>query len=281
MKLCYQVATPDVAQDESVTAYQGNLETSFANLAAYGYDGVELMSRDPEGLDWAAVRQMAAQHGLSIVMICTGEVYGQSGISFTDPEEKRRTEAVRRVCKLVDCASACGAGIVNIGRVRGSYSPKIPHAQTDAWAIEAFRTISDYAAKQDVRLALENVTIMQTNFINTIQEAAEMVDRVGRENFKVMMDVFHLNIEEKDMVETIKRYAAYNIHVHLSDNNRRYPGQCGLDFPKIIRTFHDVGFDGAFCTEVFQYPNQDVAARETIAYLGPIFREIYGRPFPG
>ncbi|MBR3129737.1 MAG: sugar phosphate isomerase/epimerase, partial [Clostridia bacterium] len=64
MKLCYQVATPDVAVSPAVTAYQGPLETSFSELARLGYDGVELMTISPDLLDWKHVRRVADDNGL-------------------------------------------------------------------------------------------------------------------------------------------------------------------------------------------------------------------------
>ena len=129
-----------------------------------------------------------------------------------------------------------------------------------------------------MQIALENVTILQTNFINTMADIRRMVDRTARPNFRAMMDVFHLNIEEKDMFAAIREYADINIHVHLCDNNRRYPGNCGLDFEEIIGAFHDAGYDDIFCTEVFQYPDMEECAKRSIAYLAPIFEKIYGRP---
>lgn len=276
MKFCYQVATPDVAIAPSVTAFQGDLEHSFSRLSQIGYDGVELMTLDPSKLDWEQVRRTAEQNGLSVVLVCTGEIWGQLGLSFTDSDESVRKEAVRRVCEIIDFAAALGAN-VNIGRVRGQFRDGISKEQTHAWAVDAFRAISDHAGPKNVAIALESVTLMQTNFINTLAEAAEMVDAVQRDNFKLMMDVFHLNIEEKDLYQAIRDYAKYNIHVHLADNNRRYPGHCGMDFQKVISTFREVGYDGAFCTEIFQIPDQEQAAQGAMAHLKPIFHEIYGR----
>ena len=127
-----------------------------------------------------------------------------------------------------------------------------------------------------MKIALETVTIMQTNFVNTLAEGAAMVDRVGRPNFRLMMDIFHLNLEEKDLYEAIRAYSSYNIHVHLADNNRRYPGQCGLDFEKILTVFRECGYDGNYCTEIFQLPSMEEAARESIRYLRPIADRVYG-----
>lgn len=276
MKLCYQVATPDVAIADSVTAYQGPLQKTFGDLAALGYDGVELMTIDPGKLDWNEVRKTAADLGLTVGLVCTGEVFGQLGLSFADPDAGKRAEAIARVNGLIDFAASQHAKI-NIGRVRGQYRSGISHEQTEEWAVEGFRAISDHAAPLGVQIALENVTIMQTNFVNTMAEARRMIEMTDRPNFKAMMDVFHLNIEEKDMYQAIRDYADINIHVHLCDNNRRYPGNCGLDFPKIIQTFHDVGYDDLFCTEVFQFPSMEECAKRSIAYLAPIFERVYGR----
>lgn len=86
MKFCYQVATPDVAIAPSVTSYQGALEKSFQDIAALGYDQAELMTVDPDKLDWTDVKKLAEKYNLTIPLICTGEVYGQLGISFVDPD---------------------------------------------------------------------------------------------------------------------------------------------------------------------------------------------------
>ena len=276
MKLCYQVATPDVAIADSVTAYQGPLQKTFGDIAAYGYDGVELMTIDPGKLNWDEVKKTAEDLGLVVGLVCTGEIYGQLGLSFADPDAGRRREAVDRVNGIIDFAASQNAK-VNIGRVRGQYRPDVAREQTEEWAVEAFQAISDHAAPKGVMIALENVTIMQTNFINTMAEARRIIDMTDRPNFRAMMDVFHLNLEERDIYQAIRDYADINVHVHLCDNNRRYPGNCGLDFERIIQTFHDVGYDDLYSTEVFQLPSMEECAKRSIAYLAPIFQRVYGR----
>ena len=275
MKLCYQVATPDVAIADSVTAYQGSLEQSFAALAELGYSGVELMTLDPSRLDWDQIRRQAETHGLVIPLVCTGEIFGQLGLSFANPNKQNRQEALKRVKEMIDFAEFLGANI-NIGRVRGHYCGELTREQSYRYAVEAFRQISEYAAGKNVQIALETVTIMQTNFINTLAEAKQVISDVGCDNFRVMMDVFHLNLEEKDICQAIDEYSDLNIHVHLADNNRRYPGHCGLDFEKIIRCFYQNGYDGAFCTEIFQIPDQQAAAEGAMRHLKPIFERVYG-----
>jgi sugar phosphate isomerase/epimerase len=270
------VATPDVAISPAVTAFQGRLEDSFRSLGELGYDGVELMTLNPLELDWDKVKREAEKNKLDVVLVCTGEIFGQKKLSFMDKNPEIRSNAIARVKEIIDFAAYQGA-YINIGRVRGQYCEELPQEISYRYAIDAFKNISDYAGKKNVMIALESVTLMQTNFINTIEEAVKVVKDVDNDHFKIMMDIFHLNIEEKDMFETIKKYFEYNVHVHLADNNRRYPGHCGLDFERIIRAFKEVGYDGAFCTEIFQIPDQDAAAKGAIEHLRPILSKVYGQ----
>lgn len=274
MRLCYQVATPDVKIDDSVTAYQGPLEKSFKDLSALGYDGVELMTLNPKELDWEEVKSLLEKHHLKAALVCTGEIFGQLKLSYTDPDADIRKEAIRRTKEIIDFAGFLGSDI-NIGRIRGQYNKLLSRKETWDLAVAAFKEISIYAQEKKVRIALETVTIMQTNFINTLEEGLQMVKDVDEENFRLMMDIFHLNLEEKDIYDAIRAYKDYNIHVHLADNNRRYPGHCGLDFEKIIRTFRECGYDGTYSTEIFQIPDQEVAARESIRHLRPILNAVY------
>ncbi|MBO1264309.1 sugar phosphate isomerase/epimerase [Proteiniclasticum sp. SCR006] len=274
MRLCYQVATPDVKIDDSVTAYQGPLEKSFKDLSALGYDGVELMTLNPKELDWEEVKSLLEKYHLKAALVCTGEIFGQLKLSYTDPDAEIRKEAIRRTKEIIDFAGFLGSDI-NIGRIRGQYNKVLSRKETWDLAVAAFKEISIYAQEKKVRIALETVTIMQTNFINTLEEGLQMVKDVDEENFRLMMDIFHLNLEEKDIYDAIRAYKDYNIHVHLADNNRRYPGHCGLDFEKIIRTFRECGYDGTYSTEIFQIPDQEVAARESIRHLRPILNAVY------
>ncbi len=275
MKLCYQVATPDVTVADSVTAYQGDLRISFADLAALGYDGIEFMTLKPSELNWEEIKAEAEKNHLIIALVCTGEIFGQLGLSYTNPKAEIRKEAIARTKEIIDFAGFFGANI-NIGRIRGQYCKELTRMQTEEYAVMAFRELSDYAAEKNVAIALETVTIMQTNFINTLEEGRKMVEWVSKPNFRLMMDIFHLNLEEKDIYEAIKKYSSYNIHVHLADNNRRYPGHCGLDFEKILSTFKACGYDGSFCTEIFQIPNQWDAAKGAARHLKPIIAKVYG-----
>lgn len=274
MKFCYQVATPDVEVSPAVTAFQGKIIDSLDCLSEMGYDGVEFMTLDPHKLDREKIRLELDKRDMMVSLVCTGEIFGQLGLSYMDKEPERRKEAVRRSKAIVDFAEMLDANI-NIGRIHGVFRHDVDRETSYSWLLDSLRDLCDYAGPKNVLVALENVTIMQTNCMNTVAETIQTAKDVGRDNCRIMMDVFHMNIEEKDLFQSIHEYAAQTVHVHLADNNRRYPGNCGLDFERILRAFKDAGYDATYTTEIFQIPDQVAAAEGAIRHLSPLFKKVY------
>jgi sugar phosphate isomerase/epimerase len=274
MRLCYQVATPDVTIAPSVTAYQGNLERSFQRLKECGYHGIELMTRDPQLLNVNEIKDYCIKYNLNVTMICTGEVFGQDKLYFTAQDETIREASIKRICDIIDFAAEFGAS-VNLGRVKGFYYDGVSEETIYRWAVEGLKKVSEYAKTKNVEIVVEPVTIMQTNFINTTGEGINLIKDVGMDNLKLMLDIFHMNIEEKNIIESIEASRGYIGYVHLSDNNRRAPGNCGLDFKAILKALKEKGaYDGAVSVEVFQLPDQDWALEYSIKHLKPIVDEL-------
>ena len=155
---------------DSVTAYQGPLAKTFGDLGALGYDGVELMTLNPGKLDWREVKETAEENNLSVVLVCTGEIFGQPGIElYTPPPVPTPGRPWRGQMEIIDFGRLPG-GQCQYRRIRGQYCRELDREETIELAQNAFTELADYAAPKNVDIALETVTIMQTNFINTLAE---------------------------------------------------------------------------------------------------------------
>ena len=275
MKFSYQVATPEVLYNPGMTCLQGDFRENVKLLAELGYDSVELMTTEPRSLDWAYLKDTLEEFGMTAALVCTGEM-GALGRNVSDPNPLRRTQGLRRIFEAVDLAAYLGVDI-NAGRIKGDFAPGISREAMMENAVDGFRRLCDYAAERNVRVALETAAYVFMSFINTCAEGETLIHAVDRPNFGLMMDIFHMYVEERDLLRSITEYGRYNLHVHLADNNRMYPGACGMDFRRIITAFHDSGFDGAFTVEVRQLPSPEEAARGAARHLQPLFEEIYGR----
>jgi sugar phosphate isomerase/epimerase len=266
MKLSYQVATPEVRPAPGVTAYQGDLEHAFARLKEEGYEGAELMVCDPAKVDAALMERLSARYGLAIPMVCTGEVFGQDGLSFSDPDPERRAEALRRVKAAANLAARFGAQI-NIGRVRGGYVFGMPKDICRERSVAGMREAALHAQSVGVTMALEPVNSIASNFVNTTQEGIQMVREIGVPACTLMLDSNHMFIDDLDMIGSVHDAQGLVTYVHAVDSNRLYPGNCKLDFGAFIAALKETGYDGWLSVEVFQRPDQDTALKSSIAHL--------------
>lgn len=271
LKLAYMVATPDVRL-KSALGYPGDLTATAALMKDLGYDGMELTVADPSLLDWGSISDIAAGAGLDIPMVCTGEVFGQERLGLADPDDEIRAQALNRIKCVIRLASRLGA-MVNIGRSRGRYVESIPQHRTDAWALDAFRELADYAGERNVVIALEPIAAHVCNFINSTQDGLEWVDRVNRPNFRLMVDVYHMNIEDRTpMRESLMAARGAVVYVHLCDSNRKPPGWGHIHFGEFLSDLVSSEYQGYVSAEVSNYPDPTQAIRQSAQVLRPLVR---------
>jgi len=250
-------------------SFSGSLTQNIADIAAMGYDGVELAIRDPKLVDVDALEALTREHGLRVPAIGTGQAWGEEKLSFTDPDESVRRAAIERIKSHVPLAARFNAVII-IGLLRGIIKPGITQEQGMAWVCEALQECSTAAKPYGVRLALEPINRYETTLVNSVAEGMALIERVGAENFGLLLDTFHMNIEEPDILESISTCGERIFHFHVADSNRWYPGAGHLDFPGILSSLHSTGYGGFVSGEFMPVPDPLTAARENIARLRAI-----------
>jgi len=264
MKLSIVLSTQP-AQFQAAT-FKGDLETNLAQIASLGYDGVELAIRDPELIDLESLDGLVRKHRLRVPAIGTGQAWGEEGLSLTDPAFKIRLDAIERIKAHIPVASHFGAVII-IGLLRGIVKPGVEHSQAIDWLIEALRKCSDAARPHGVRLALEPINRYETTLINNATEGLDLIERVGADNFGLLLDTFHMNIEEADIEASIRACSERIFHFHVADSNRWYPGAGHLDFKSILAELFNTGYQGWVSGEFLPLPDAEMAAQKSIIYL--------------
>ena len=271
MKLSIVLST-HTAQFQAV-AFKGDFESNVSKIAEMGYDGVELAIRDPNLVDADELLRVVSAHGLAVPAIGTGQAWGEEGLSFTDPDPAVRAAAVQRVCDHVPLASrfaACGERCrtaIIIGLLRGIVKPGVDRDQAMDWLVEALQACSSAAAPHGVRLALEPINRYETTLINTVAQGLALIEHVRADNFGLLLDTFHMNIEEPSIKESICACGGRIFHFHVADSNRWYPGAGHLDFRRILETLFATGYEGYVSGEFLPVPDADTSAQEAIAYL--------------
>jgi sugar phosphate isomerase/epimerase len=267
IKISAMIGAPDLEKD-TLAVYSGDLKKAFSKIADHGYEGVELMTKNPKKLDGEKIRGWLAENNLLLTGLCTGHVYGEDELGLVEPDSEICKNAFKRFKEFIDFAEQYfGKGtMVNIGRVRGMGYANDRKRTLDEMQ-KVFRELADYAKPKGIRLVIEPITVQQTNYINTTQDGIEMVERVKRNNFGLMLDVYHMNIEDDDIYQSIRQAQDKCWFVHFTDDNRKYPGSAHLDFEKIIHTLFEINYDGFVSMEIMPWPDPDTAARASIEYL--------------
>jgi sugar phosphate isomerase/epimerase len=259
------VLSTQPAQFQAAT-FKGDLETNLARIAALGYDGVELAIRDPKPVNLEELEQLVRKHKLSVPAIGTGQAWGEEGLSFTDPDPEVRHAAIMRIKSHVPAAARFAAVII-IGLMRGIVKPGVDPAQAMDWLVEALKECSAAAHSHGIRLALEPINRYETTLINTTTQGLELIERVGADNFGLLLDTFHMNIEEPDIEASIRQCGERIFHFHVADSNREYPGAGHLDFKLILDALLATGYTGWVSGEFLPKPDAETAAQRSIATL--------------
>lgn len=264
MKLSIVLSTQP-AQFQAAT-FKGDLETNLAQIAALGYDGVELAIRDPKLMDLELLDGLVRKHGLSVPAIGTGQAWGEEGLSFTDPDPGVRAAAIERIKSHLPVASHFGAVII-VGLVRGIVKPGVDHAQAMDWLVEALRECSAAARPHGVRLALEPINRYETTLINSASAGMDLIERVGAHNFGLLLDTFHMNIEEVSIEASIRACGERIFHFHVADSNRWYPGAGHLNFSSILEALSAADYRDWVSGEFLPFPDAATSAKESITHL--------------
>ena len=264
MKLSIVLSTQP-AQFQAAT-FKGNLQTNLQHIADLGYNGVELAIRDPQLVNYDELDGLIRSCKLSVPAIGTGQAWGEEGLSFTDPDPSIRQRAIQRIQSHIPGAARFGA-IIIIGLIRGIVKPGVDPVQAMDWLVEALKACSTAALPHGIRLALEPINRYETTLINNAAQVLELVERVGAENFGLLLDTFHMNIEEPEIQESIRQSGTHIFHFHVADSNRWYPGAGHLDFHSILATLFDTKYQGWVSGEFLPQPDAGTAAREGISFL--------------
>lgn len=246
-----------------------NIQEGLATGRALGFDGVEINGPLQE-LDWPTLRRDLADSGLELAAVMTGGV-AQQGLFLSSADEQVRAKAFEGVSSAIELAAGSGA-LVSIGQVIGPASGDAAHdAAARQRATSQVRALARRASVKGVRLAVEPMNRYLKPLLPCVDDAVALVDEVGEANVGLMLDVFHMNIEETSIEQAIRKAGKRVFYVQLSDSNRRAPGDGHIDFESIKQSLAAVGYDGWISAEILPLPDSHSAAAR--------WREAYGRLF--
>jgi D-psicose/D-tagatose/L-ribulose 3-epimerase len=240
----------------------------FSKFKKWGFDSVELAIEDPSHIDPSKVLKAANKAKLKIGSVCAAMGPGRD---FRGTASEQKTAMVY-LKALVDQAVLLHSPIVAgpIYSVVGKADAVEKKQQKKEWAlvVKNLKVLAKYAHQRHITLCVEPLNRFETDFLNTVDQALQLVKAVNSPALKIHLDTFHMNIEEKHLGASVVKTGKHLGHLHACGSDRGTPGGDHTDWKSIAKALKAIGYQGDVVIESF---TTDV---KVIARAAAIWRTI-------
>lgn len=229
----------------------------FHKMREHGFDFVELLVPEPGELDIKATKAALEDAGLGVVL--AARVNMERNISSAD--EKAYQGGIDYLKYAVDCAHELGSQIVGgpltgnplvfAGRAPAPVAEDERLRRKDA-CVKALQIVGAHAQGSDILLAVEPLNRFESDVLCTTQQAVELLDAVDHPSVRMMLDTFHMHMEESSIPEAIQLAGDLLVHFQANENHRGFPGTGATDWVAVCRALHEVGYTGPISLEPFR-----------------------------
>lgn len=244
-------------------------EAAVRRMANFGYEAY-VPKGEPDQYDYDEVARLLEEYDME----CWGTVtlmFGERNLLA--PDQEQRADSVQYVRDCIDMVAALDGEVIDV--VPGTVGKTEPEATAEEeweWAVESMKKVYEYGVKRDVRIAIEPINRFETYFINRVDQALALAEEVDPD-CGVCLDTFHMNIEESEPYEAIRKAEGRLEDFHVADTNRFAAGMGHWDFARVVDILETIGYDGALSTEFVPQvdrtpanPYKDAEETDTVAY---------------
>jgi len=233
-------------------------------VARMGFDLIEVGIESTSDLDYRRAAEIARANGLA-VGVCAAMGPDRDLIHS---DESIRTNGMAYVRHCIDAAQTLGAANVcgplysAVGR---TWQATDDERKRDVdLLVRQLGDLAKYAGERGVWLGVEPLNRFETSFINLASQAIEVADRVDHPACGVMLDTFHMNIEEKSIGGAIRAAGKRMGQLHACENDRGAPGSGHVPWDEVAAACRDIGFTGPFVIESFTNKVKSIAKAAAI-----------------
>jgi RpiB/LacA/LacB family sugar-phosphate isomerase len=264
---CAISPTPSVF---SPLLFAGRLNEGLRRASECGFDAVEISLCSAADLQPEILAADLSEYGLRVSAIATGRMCLEDALCLSNPSTAVLAQVKDRLFSLIALAGSLKASVI-IGGVRGKLGGTLSEQKEQRLkAVSILRDCAALASDSGVAICLEPLNRYETNFVNTAQDGLALIDEIDSPSMKLLLDTFHLNIEEADMFAAVLSAGPKLGYVHLADNNRLAPGQGSINFARLLRVLRSVGYSGYLSAEILPLPDDDAAIRQVSTHLRSI-----------
>jgi len=237
--------------------FSNNIVENIPLIAGLGYKGVDLFVKDPDAEVSREALKLLHEHDLGVGAVMPAALAGE-GLFLADRDPEIRREVIRRLDGIIRYAAEAG-GMVSLGLVRGNNVPGETVQETLDRFTDTIEKILPVSEVCGVPLMVEPINRYEINTLNSSIESCDYIRESGLPLY-LMLDTFHMNIEDVSIHESFRYCRNYLRHVHFLDSNRLAPGMGHLDMESIIQTLREIDYRGFLCLEALPEPDTATCA---------------------
>lgn len=244
------------------------MEKLAPQVAQMGFDILEIPLEGLDDLDPQRGAELLKANGLSATacaamgpdrdLIHPDKAIRDSGMAYI--------RGAVDLCEKLGITNLVGPIYATVGRT-WQQTPEERAKDLDV-LVANLKELAAYAGDHGVILCLEPLNRFETSFINLASQAIEVVDRVDHPACQIMLDTFHMNIEEKSLGDAIRAAGPRLKHLHACENDRGAPGSGNVTWIDVAQALRDIGYDGPVVIESF------TAKVKSIARAAAIWRSL-------
>ncbi|GAA5221490.1 sugar phosphate isomerase/epimerase family protein [Membranihabitans marinus] len=223
----------------------------FPKIKAMGYDSVEIPVEYPELIDGQEVSKALEDCGLTAV-VC-GAFGPERDFTHEDVAVHQNCMdyilACFDLCEMWDCGFLAGPMYSAVGKVR----MLTPEQRKEDWklAVENLQKVCEVAGPRNLSLAIEPLNRFESDMVNTADDVMRLIHDIGHTSAKVMLDSFHMNLEENDIGLALKKVGDDLLHFQVSDSHRGVPGTGLSPWDEIKKGLQVIQYDDVVSIESF------------------------------
>lgn len=248
-----------------------DLATGCAKAAAFGFDAVEVFPPSARAFDPRDLKRLLEQSRLKLAAVGTGAGWVVHKLHLAHPDAEVRARACDFVAGIIDLAGPLGAPAI-IGSMQGRVAGPDQRPQGLSWLREALEGLGPRAQQYGVPLLFEPLNRYETNLVNTVADGLALLEPLQTRNVKLLCDLFHMNLEEVSLAESLRAAGPCAGHVHFADSNRRAVGFGHTDMAPVVQALREIGYAGAISAEILPLPDSEAAATQTLK----AYRNFFG-----
>ena len=245
-----------------------DLATLAPRIANMGFDLVEIPIEGLQDVDYEQAARIIKDNGLGVTVAAA---MGPDRDLIT-PDTRLRENGLAYLRRCIEATQIMG-GTNLVGPMYSStgrvWQATPSERERDVQLlVSQLKSLAAYAGDHGVVLCLEPLNRFETSFINTASQAIEVIDRVGHPACKILLDTFHMNIEERSIGDAIRAMGSRLGQLHVCENDRGAPGSGHISWTDVAKALRDINYDGPVVIESF------TSGVKTIARAASIWRPL-------